>query len=661
MTERIMAIDNDVYQQLLEIFHGELVENHEKLTGGLLDIAKLSDSELVDCLSNLFRCSHNIKGAAKSVSLDDIATIAHQLEDKFSEWRDAGHRPTDEETNLCLNLVDTMLESFNKLTNKKSTTNEIIRIPLERVENANVKVDDFITYQLRFNNWISRLKTKLSTHAHIQSEFRTLLDESSSIANEFSRALSSLQTDMREMRLLPFKSILSPLERSAHDLSKSFNKPLNLIIKGDDTELDKAILDLLKDPLQHLLRNSIDHGIDDADSREAQHKDPTATISITVTQDEGKIKIIFKDDGKGIDVNLVKQKALANNIIHKSMLDKLSKSKILNLLTYPGFSTRDEVTEISGRGVGLDVVADNLRKAKGSLEIDSELGKGTTFTLIVPLTLAVTRGVFTKCANRNFMLPSLSIDSVYDIKCSDIKSVAADSVVIIEGKTLPVRFLSSLLALNMTDAMQETYSGIVLGDDEGHQVVILVDSIEDEYDCVIKPMPHPFNQINLYMGLTLIGSGELIPVLDVKILYRLAKSFDHSQIDTLLTTTIHEQAKHILVVDDSLTTRGLAANALSSAGFEVDTAVNGDIAWNKIKNGHYDCIVTDIEMPVLNGFELTKRVKSSTAHQHIPVIIVSSRESSEDQQQGTKVGANAYLIKSQFSTRELIKTIEALL
>lgn len=664
-----MPIDDQVYQSLLEIFKTELKEGHQALVYALLQLETADAQNLQTHLQNLFRTTHNVKGAAKSVSLDAIATLAHQLEDQFSQWRETHYKPNKTEITDCLLSVDHLLTLFESSIKKNQKNIEILKIPLFKVERANAKADEFITYKLRFENWKLKLnhvrkllkQSKQESHfTEIHNKLLQLSEDSNQFVSEFSRALQDLQYELREMRLLPIETLLTPLKRTLRELADTMQKNVVLELSGGDIEMDKTILDLIKDPLNHLLRNAIDHGIETQEERKKTNKLAQATIHISVVQIPGKIKIIFSDDGRGIDTEKLRKKAYAEKRFSEEKLLQLSNQDILELILLPGFSTSQAVTEISGRGVGLDVVLTNIEKAKGKLTIKSELNKGTTFTLELPLTLAKVRGLFVKIANAYFMLPSLSLDSLHTISRTALKFVESELVYHIRDDIIPVRFLADLLQIKTKVKEQQNYFGILLGD-RLSQFMILVDDIENEYDCVIKPLPKPFNKLNLYIGMTLTGTNELVPILNPKFLCELAKNqlvFISSVPEKKNMTLLQ---KHILVVDDSLTARSLIANALRSAGFEVTTKNDGCAALNVLQKKHFDCIVTDIEMPHMDGFKLTQSIKSHADYKKIPLIIVSNHESDEEKKRGIDSGANAYLAKSQFDTRALIKMIESLL
>ncbi len=673
-----MPIDPKLYQQLLEIFRQELKEQHQVLISSLFAIESADAAERQNQLQILFRVAHNIKGAAKSVSLDAIATIAHSLEDKFTEWKAKNVTLKKADIDDCIKKADAMLSALNTHFSSSPFDDEILKIPLIKIENANTKADEFITYRLRFENWLKTmhecihlmddeqkiLNKKDNTKATILlkplSQLKLITENANQLIDGFSRSLQNLQDDLRNMRLIPIETILKPLERVVRELSSEMGKNISLTVLGKDIEIDKPILDRLKDPLQHLIRNAIDHGIETPEERKKCGKSENGNIKITVQHDSGKIKIIFQDDGKGISVDRIKSLVLEKKLAAKETLDKHNDTEILNYIFQSGFTSKLNVNELSGRGVGLDVVKTNIESIKGSVQVETQINIGTTFTLTLPLTMATTRGVFFTINDQQFMLPTLLLQALHEFNLTDIKSVDGEKTYLINDVPIPVKSLHKILSIPNKNEMQSNLLAILIRV-SGNSLLILVDDIQNEHDCVIKPLPVPFDQNTLYIGVTLTDSGKAVPVLNPKILFQLASKQNETDIDTTPQMIEPDLIKRILVVDDSLTTRSLAVHSLSMAGYQVEGVSNGILAWEMLKKTPFDCVVTDIEMPIMDGFELTALIKSNEQLKSTTVVIVSAHETDEDKKKGLKLGADAYLLKSQFDTQSLINIIQRLL
>lgn len=684
-------MDPKLYKMLLDTFNTELHECHQELVDSLLALEKNTGTEtLQDILQTLFRVSHNIKGSSKSVGIDDISTIAHKLEDLFSVWKEENHIPHKSEIDHCLAQCDKMINVLNDFigSEKNKTTSQtdntkkvdkmlnesILKIPLSRIEKVNAKANEFITYRLTLTNFLKELNQVIvsmvdnnnelnASQQELLNQLTKLKDSGMQFNNEFSRSINALQIELQTMRLLPIEHILIPLERTVREIANSLEKTVSLEIKGGNIELDKSILDLIKDPLQHIVRNSIGHGIESNEERKQLNKPLPSPIRIVVSHISDKIQIVVSDDGRGLDPEQIKQCAINLKLITPDQAQGFNQEQCLDLIFLPGFSTKSTVTELSGRGVGLDVVHANILKMKGSVKVHSEKGRGTVFTIMLPLTLANTRGLFIQTQQQTFMLPTLTVNTLYNIPTRDLKIINGQSTFQIDNVPIPVILLSHLLKMREVELKSE-YQGIMI-ESHQHQAIILVDSILDEHDCVINPIPNPLNKIPHLIGVTLTGNGELVLVLDI---VRLTFSAMQTSLHHLNHLVEKNEEKitvpssfNILVVDDSITSRTLTIHSLEAAGYHTENTINGQLAWELIQQKPFDCIITDVEMPMMDGIELTQCVKSNQNYQSIPIIIVSSKGSEHDKERGLEVGADAYIVKSQYDSRKLIQIVESLL
>lgn len=681
-----MPIDSQLAQMLLETFKTELQELHQSLTESLISLETVASEELQETLKTLFRYSHNMKGAAASVGIEPIAQIAHRLEDLFSDWREKNHIPDKKQITACLEVVDNILqvmeahsnqESVNiadylaplegkkaiHKTNETTTNSDYIKISLKQIERASAKGNELITYRLKLSKWFSLINqsvkelSQLNIDSPSLKELTTLSADSGQFYSEFSRSIHALQEEFKNMRMLPITNILLPLARTVHDVAASLNKSVELQIHGGDVELDKAVLDALRDPLQHLIRNAIDHGIESDDERRALNKPIPAKILIQVSQSSGKIKLKFSDDGRGINLEKIRQHAIATNLYNPDYDD----NQLLELIFHSGFSLQKEVSQFSGRGVGLDAVKNDILNIKGTITVETELGKGSSFSLTLPLTLATTRGVFFKVNEHIFMLPTLSLNALYEITPDLLKQVDNQYIFIANNKPVPIKLFSQLLDIKTPDISLNNYYGLFI-DHPGNPFILLVDLILDERDCVVKPLPFPYSKLEHYIGVTLTADNELVLVFEPLKLVQMAASQGASGVKPFNQDELKSEIKKsILVVDDSLTTRCLCTSALESAGYKTRSAVNGKNAWQLLQTDEFDCVVTDVLMPEMDGFELTKLIKTDRKYAHIPVIIISLLDSKKDKQKGLDAGADAFLVKKEFDTRTLIERIETLL
>lgn len=478
--------------------------------------------------------------------------------------------------------------------------------------------------------------------------------------NRLGMTLLSLQNEIRMMRLVPANTVLAGLARTVRDISRELGKKVQFEMVGAETEMDQPILETISAPLVHLVRNAIDHGLETPEIRTKNGKPEKGKITLSIIPEGAEIAIEVKDDGGGIDKKKIAEKAVKVNLVTQEKIKSFSELELINLIFKPGFSTKDEVTEVSGRGVGMDVVRSNLQGIKGEIQVKSVLGKGSTFTLRVPLTLATEQGLIVKTAGQMFAIPITSVERVMSLLREDVINVETGQAVMVNEQPVPLRYLSDALELDGTRTTQsDTINVVVLG--LGWKMVaIVVEEIVGQQEMVIKPLKAPLVSVNNVSGGTLTGKGKIVIVLNAnELVETLLKDTQTVQV---FAHDLEEEitAKKVLVVDDTLTTRALEKNILEGEGYIVTTAVNGQEAWEILRNQLFDLVVTDVQMPYMDGFELADRIKKSDVHKHIPVIIVTSLASEDDQRRGIEVGADAYIVKSHFETRELVNVAEQL-
>lgn len=672
-------MDPKLHQALLETFKGELTDQHESLVNALLSLETVnSKKEITETIGMLFRISHNLKGAAKSVAIDDVANLAHKLEDLFDKWSKSKHTPSKEEVNLCLGLADNMLSAFNasqdRFFNKQHQGDELLKIPSYRIETINSKLEDLMLAQLQLEhlslhalsllNALKSLKNDDSKWQHVQSGMKKLSDKSKQLSSSFARDLSTLKNETRKMRLMPLNHVLTPLKQTVRTLADDLGKNIALVVEGEDIEVDKAILDALKTPLQHIVRNAASHGIETANERKRLGKRLTATIAIRAQSDISDLTLVISDDGQGIDIKKLKEKALEKKLYAEDVLKGMNNQAAIDLIFHSGLSTADTVSELSGRGVGMEAVKNDIQQVKGSIQVTSRSGKGTTFTLQLPMQLSSVRGLFFSANEIKFILPTSSLHALHNVALNSLTVVNNQLSIILKDTPIPAFYLSELLNIKQTElSLEKEYQGIIL-QQEDKQIMLLVDTIEEERLCVLKPLPSPLDQLKPFAGATLLENGQLVLALKKEyLLYEASHSTQTHRHELGPERTQQKPLEHrrVLVVDDALTTRTLAMNALTAAGYEAVSANDGLEAWDTLQHDDFDCVITDIEMPGLNGIELTKRIRDYKPIAKIPIIIISSANNQEYKKRGAAAGANAYLVKNDFETSILLNTLDKLL
>lgn len=471
---------------------------------------------------------------------------------------------------------------------------------------------------------------------------------------------ASLQNDMRLMQLVPVATLLRPMERMVRDLARELGKQVEFRIIGEDIEMDRAVLDDLKDPLVHLLRNALDHGIETAEERKAGGKKATGRLTVSVQGQGSHIVFNIEDDGAGINTDRVADIAQRKKLVSAAEIDAMEQDEKLHLIFRPGFSTREIITNISGRGVGLDVVATNLHKLRGSVHVEAAQGKGTTFRLRLPLTLATDHGLLVRASGDVYAIPTSSIDRIMDISPEEIVEVEASQAILLNGRAIPLRDLATILETPDQQTLMQDKLHIVVLSKGWDTVAFMVDEVLGEREMVIKPLKPPLVSVRNVTGGTLTGNGEVIMVLDPS---SLVDSALRTRSNWLKAKQTPEEKKvsRILVVDDSITTRTLEKNILENMGYAVTVAVDGEKGWDALQDQAFDLVVTDVEMPLMDGFELTGKIKQSAQFMHIPVVVVTSLAKDTDRRRGVEAGADAYIVKGQFETKTLLDVIEQLI
>ena len=510
----------------------------------------------------------------------------------------------------------------------------------------------------------------LSKLFEIQDDQRYFLDHLSGLLEKFKNTgyedsarldyLSmKLDEGVRKIRLVPLSTIFNVFPRTVRDLSKKHGKEINLIIEGGDTSADKRIVEEIKDPLMHIIRNAIDHGIEAPDERERLGKPRPGTILLKAYQTSTSIMIEVSDDGRGVDIESVRRTALKREVCSDDELAKMTKEQIQELIFRAGFSTSNFVTDISGRGIGLDVVNANVENLKGKIKVESSSGSGCKFQLSLPFTLATVRALITLVNQVSYATPLEYIETSISVKRSDIYPIEGRETVSYNGNPISVVRLADLLELKVDrkEEPEEMPCVIIFVGDK--KLGLLVDSLVDEQEIVLKPQCFILQRVRNVSGSTVLGTGEVCKLLNP---LDLIKSLKKSNPFTV--SEDEEDAaparKVLLLAEDSITTRTQEKRILEMGGYEVVTAVDGLDAYNKLNTREFDGIVSDVEMPNLDGLGFTKKVRENKKYKGLPVILVTSLSSEKDKAKGMEVGADAYITKPKFDQTVLLDTLKRL-
>jgi len=470
--------------------------------------------------------------------------------------------------------------------------------------------------------------------------------------------IGELQDVSLTMRMLPLATVFDSFPRAVRDLSHAMGKEIDFVIEGGETELDKKIIEQIGDPLLHMIRNAVDHGIEPAEERLKSGKRGQGTIRLFAFYDGGSVTVAVQDDGRGLSVGQLREKALQKKLFSEETLARMSDSEIIDLIFLPGFSTSPIITDLSGRGVGLDVVHRNVvGELKGSIRVETRPGQGITFYLKLPLNLAVFRLLLVVAGGRTFALPASAVNEIVAVPRQEIIEVVHRRAFRLREQIIPVEELARLLGITRNGGEPGDTVNLAIVSSGNERVGLIVDSLLSEADMVVKPLPPHLKNLRLVSGVALGSANEIINVLQVPTLLKGAREI--KELRSVKPVGEHRQIS-ILVVDDSLNTREIEKSILEAYGYSIDLAGDGMEALEKAQRNNYDAVITDVEMPLLDGFSLTERLRRDERYADKPIIILTSREKEEDKRRGIAVGANAYIVKGTFEQSNLLETVQNL-
>jgi len=472
--------------------------------------------------------------------------------------------------------------------------------------------------------------------------------------------LAELQDTSLTLRMQPLATVFDPLRRTVRDLAREHGKEIDFQIEGNETELDRKIIEQLGDPLLHMIRNGIDHGLEEPEARRQAGKPERGTLKLSARYEGGCVTITLRDDGRGINVEKLKEKVLATRLMTADALARLSRAEVLNLVFLPGLSTSPVITDLSGRGVGMDVVRKNIVEGlKGAIVIETEPGRGTAFHLRLPLNLAIFPLFLVALGSQSCAIPASAIVAMLAVRPQDLPQCLGKRTLQVERQTVPVEDLAALLGLPPLEPATAAEVNVVIVHDGADKLGFLVSGIVGREEMVVQPVPLHLRNLKLVNGLTIGPSSRVITVLDVPALMQAAR---HRTVPAPGPAALPEPHRTtILVVDDSLNTREIEKDILEASGYQVETAEDGQDALDKTRVRLYDLVLTDVEMPRLDGFALTERLRADERYQSVPVIIVTSLAKPADRMRGIRVGANAYIVKNAFDQSGLVDTIRSLI
>jgi two-component system chemotaxis sensor kinase CheA len=566
----------------------------------------------------------------------------------------------------------------NKTQEVKDTRPNTIRLAAGKLDNALLQSEEMIYGKLSFKRLVDELKSireeldtwQKKSHALTPSHIKTLqgkMREVSKTLETDRRIIGSLidthLEDMKELLMLPFSTLTEGFPKTVRDLARDKGKEIDIMIEGAENEIDKRVLEGIKAPLIHLIRNAIDHGIESPQERKRQKKTPNGTIRMTISRFETrKVEIRLADDGAGIDLEKVKEQSIRSGITTEEKLQKLADTEILDMLYRSEFSTSPLITDISGRGLGLAIARENVEKLGGSISLETEVHKGTTFRILLPLTLATFRGVLVKAGDAKFIVPTLNVERVIRVKTEEIKTVENRETIVFDQQAVSHVPLADVLQLRRETGINKERDliQVLVLNAEGTRIAFSVDEVLDEEEVMVKGLGSQLKRVINITGAAILSSTDVVPILNVP---DLIKSAVKTTVSQPIKTARAKKAKpkSVLLVEDSITSRILLKNILESAGYQVKVAVDGMAGWTSLQEETCDAVISDVDMPRMDGFELTTKIRTDKKLAETPVVLVTGLETREDREKGIEVGANAYIVKSSFDQSNLLTVLKRIL
>lgn len=687
-------------------FRIEAREILDGLTRGLLDLEK-QGGESEELIGECFRLAHTLKGAARVVKQLKIAEIAHAIEDALAPHRESGEPISPEYVTELLRLLDLIREDIAAL--EKPPEPLRTRPPQRREGSLPVVGEQFETLRIEINEMdeildgISEAAVQLGplrsgvdalAHAHraassiaellgareddaapssparkwlgkIEAEAANLKASLTLAQREIGSGLSRIQSEFNELktrantlRLVPASAAFGPLELAVRDAAEWLGKQVEFEAMGGDTRLEGHILSALRDALLHIVRNAVDHGIEAPSDRIAAGKPPEGRVSLRVERRGSRVAFLCSDDGRGVDLSAVRRSAAERGVIADEEGDALSERESLMLIFQAGVSTSDMVTEISGRGVGLDVVRATVARLKGEWAATSEPGQGTTVELVVPVSLSSLTALVMNVEGAVSLIPLDAVRGTLRMISGDVIRTAESESILYEGQIVPYAPLASVLGAKPSpgaSAARQAWSAVVV-QWGGYRTALGVDRLLGTMDVILKPLPSAVGTQPVVLGAAFDAQGDPVLVLDPQGIVGAVRAAR----PVLDEEPEGPEIAPILVIDDSLTTRMLEQSILESAGYEVDLASSGEEGLKKAQARRYALFIVDIEMPGINGFEFVARAKADPGLRRVPVIMVTSLASAADKKRGADVGVDAYIVKGEFDQKHFVQKVRDL-
>ena len=598
------------------------------------ELSKLSDSEVeaeIERLLKVRKAEDQARRASKGIapkSPEEIAPAASAAPAPAPKPAPSRERDADKKVPAA---------SSNSAVAQEQT----IRVEVKRLDHLMNLIGELVLGKNRL--------LKIYDDVEERYEGEKFLEELNQVVSSLSLVTTDIQLAVMKTRMLPIAKVFNKFPRMIRDLSRELGKQIDLEISGEETELDKSIVEEIGDPLVHIIRNSCDHGIEDPETRKAMGKPEKGLVQLKAYNEGNHIVVEIVDDGKGLDADMLKAKSIEKGIITEREADAMSEKEAFGLIFKPGFSTAAKVTNVSGRGVGMDVVKTNIEKLNGIIDIESEVGKGTVMKLKIPLTLAIIQSLLVGTQEEFYAIPLASVLETVRVPIDDIYTIDGKNVLRLRDEVLSLVRLSDVFGVNKVfDGGDQTYV-VIIGVAEA-KLGIIVDTLVGQEEIVIKSMGDYLQNIPGIAGATIRGDGRVTLIIDVGAMMEMAKD-----IKVNIRAEMEDSAKakekpsdyKVLIVDDSKMDRTIMQKSLEPIGVTIIEATNGVEALNIIKSGEhaFDAVLIDIEMPRMDGYTLAGEIRKYSKYRTLPLIAVTSRTSKTDRLRGVEVGMTEYITK----------------
>jgi chemotaxis protein histidine kinase CheA/ActR/RegA family two-component response regulator len=576
---------------------------------------------------------------------------------KIKELTESGKReikkePKSDSIRLSIDKINGIIKNIASLQSLEISAkgisrdaallNKIIKELFETFAEQKKRDNVFALNSRRIERLCERLNSSLKNYA---------IDTGNSVKNAYDSVIS--------LRTLPLSTIFDSYPRYVYEISSELGKKVQFNIEGKENEIDKNIIESLSEVIMHMVRNAIDHGIETPEERKTAGKNETGKLLIICSRESGGMKIVISDDGSGINHEKIRQKAVKEGFVTEAAAASLSKEELTNFIFQSGFSTSGKLSNISGRGVGMDVVRDSIEGMKGSIVVDSLIGKGTAFTITVPLSIASLMGFPVECGAMKFLIPANFVETILLVNRDEIINILDRPEIKYNDRIIKLFYLDHILNIKSEATGFNEVIFVVIVRSYEDIAALSVDNISSMRSVILKTMPLFFDRIQLFSGIVLNEDYEMVSVLHIPTIVKMTKRIKTFEIKKRNIES-EKIRKSILVVDDSKPTRDIEREIFMSGGYMVDTAADGAQALKAVKMKHYDLICTDLRMPVMDGYMFIENLKRNKDLSGIPVIVISSVSNEEEQKRALELGASRYIVKSSFNNNNLLEAVNEL-